>query len=307
MNRIYISRETDPYFNIATEYQLFLEAKPEAALFLWQNDPAVILGRNQNFYAECDVKYLEQMQILPVRRFSGGGAVFQDLGNVNFTFITQEKAADTEKFLSVIQNAVASLGIDCTFSGRNDLLYHGKKFSGHAYYADNGNYLYHGTVMVDVDMDKLSGVLSPSSLKLQSKGIASVRSRVINLSRINSEITTDAAKEALILAFVKIYGESEPIKYIDRKNLQPELWDTIKREEWIYGEAPSFSISEERKLPFGNVTLSADVAEGRIQRIKIHTDSLNTVDFTILENTCMGELFEIKVLFERIEKYVRYQ
>lgn len=231
MNNIYLSREIDPYFNIAAEYQLFLEAKEEAALFLWQNSPAVIIGRNQNIYAECDLNYLEEMKILPVRRFSGGGAVFQDLGNVNFTFITQEKDADTEKFLSVIQNAVASLGINCTFSGRNDLLYEGKKFSGHAYYADNGNYLYHGTVMVDVDMDILSGVLRPSFVKLQSKGIASVRSRVINLSQINSEITIDAVKDAILLAFLKIYGESEPIKYIDRKSIQPDLWDTIQSKE----------------------------------------------------------------------------
>lgn len=307
MNSIYISREMDPYFNIAAEHQLFSEAKEEVALFLWQNRPAVIIGRNQNIYAECDLSYLADMEILPVRRFSGGGAVFQDMGNVNFTFITQKKDADTEKFLSVIQNAVASLGIDCAFSGRNDLLYEGKKFSGHAYYADKGRYLYHGTVMVDVDLDILTGVLRPSFAKLESKGIASVRSRVINLSQINHEITVDAVKAAIVLAFLKNYGDSEPIKYLDSKCMQPDLWEIIQGKEWLYSEAPSFSINEERKLPFGNVTLSADVAEGRIQGIKIYTDSLDPLDFTALERKQIGEVFQINVLFDHIAQYARYE
>lgn len=305
MSRIYVSQETDPYFNVAAEYELFLGAKQEIALFLWQNEPAVIFGRNQNVYAECDVAYLEKMNISPVRRFSGGGAVFQDLGNVNFTFITKEKDADTDKYLSVIQQAVASLGIDCRFSGRNDLLYQDKKFSGHAYFVDNGNYFYHGTVMVNVDMDLLSGALSPSLLKLQSKGIASVRSRVINLSQINSGITIGAVKDALITAFTKIYGECGNIQYVDRKSLQPERWDVIKRKEWIYGEAPAFSLNEERKLSFGNVTVSAEVEEGRIQRLKIHTDSLLALNFSALEREWVGALFQINELFDSIEKFVQ--
>ncbi|MGG4220648.1 lipoate--protein ligase [Paenibacillus jamilae] len=303
MSHIYISEETDPYFNVAAEYQLFSEAEEDVSLFLWQNEPAVIFGRNQNVYAECDVSYLKQAGILPVRRFSGGGAVYQDLGNLNFTFFAKEHCADPDTFLSVIKQAMDLIGVECAFSGRNDLLCQGKKFSGHAYFVDNGNYLYHGTIMVNVDMDRLSGALSPSLLKLQSKGIASVRSRVINLSQVNSLITIDAVKVSMIKAFRNVYGKNHPVIFVDRSILQPEHWAMIQEKDWIFGEAPRFSIREERKLSFGLVSLSVDAENGRIQRLKIHTDSLYSLDFTTFEREWVGAFFEINELFHHIEKY----
>lgn len=303
MNKIYISNENNPYFNVSAEHQLFLKADKNTLLYLWQNSSCVVFGRNQNVFAECNMKYLGENHILPVRRFSGGGAVFQDLGNLNFTFVTKEENANIQKYLSVIKNALSSFNVNCEFSGRNDMLCDKKKFSGHAYYTDNGNYMYHGTIMVNVNMDILSNVLKPSFLKLESKGIDSVRSRVINLSQINNSITIDKIKKAIIKAFTEVFGQSEPIKYIDKESFHPLLFEKINKDEWIYGESPRFSINIEKNFSFGNVTVSVDVTEGLINRIKIQTDSLLAIDFSKCEEYLTGTLFQENIIFEYIEKY----
>lgn len=303
MNRIYISKENDPYYNVAAEHQLLLEADENTNLFLWQNNATVIFGRNQNIFAETDTKYLKENKIIPVRRFSGGGAVFQDLGNVNFTFITKEKNADTQRYLSVIKNAVASFGVNCEFSGRNDILVESKKFSGHAYYTNDDNYLYHGTIMVDVDLDMLSKVLKPSFLKLNSKGIDSVRSRVINLSQVNSSINTKSIIEAIINSFQTEFGDFETIINIDKCNFKAPLFDKISKNNWIYGESPEFSITVEKKLSFGNVSVSANVIDGKIKEIKIQTDSLILFDFSQCEKQLIDFEFEENNVFNYIDNF----
>lgn len=304
MNKIYISKETDPYFNVASEYQLLTEADDNTSLFLWQNSSCVVFGRNQNIYAECNTEYLKKHNILPVRRFSGGGAVYQDIGNLNFTFVAKEKNADTKKYLSVIKNAINTFEVDCNFSGRNDLLCNGKKFSGHAYYTEDDNNMYHGTIMINVDIDMLSKALKPSYLKLESKGIDSVKSRVVNLSDINSSITTNAVREALIKSFVEVFGESEDIKYIDKENFQAPLFRKINTDKWIYDEAPQYSINFEKKLSIGIVTISVDVENGLIKQIKIQTDSLSVINFAECEKLLIGRKFDKDYIFAYIEKFI---
>lgn len=304
MNKIYLTNETNPYYNVAAERQLLTQAQDTTDLFLWQNSPAVIFGRNQNVFAEINTEFLKENNIIPVRRFSGGGAVFQDLGNVNFTFITKEKNADPQKYLTVIQKALSYFNVNCEFSGRNDLLCNGKKFSGHAYYCDDDNYLYHGTIMVDVDLDILAKVLNPSFVKLQSKGINSVRSRVVNLSEVNENITTDNIKDALVRAFVEIFGESESVKTIDQNTFYAPLFNEINQDKWIYGESPQFSISFERKLNCGNVSISTDVHDGLIRQIKIQTDSLIVFNFSELEKSLIGLIFQEDLIFKQIEEYL---
>lgn len=302
MSRIFVSTETDPYFNVAAEYQLFLEAGEETQLFLWQNRKAVVLGRNQNISAECDMDFLKKHNIQPVRRFSGGGSVFQDLGNVNFTFLSAEAWAAPDRYLEVIKNAVGFLGIQCDYSSRNDLLTEGKKFSGHAYYTDQGKYMYHGTLMVSVDLELLSGVLHPSYLKLHSKGIDSVKSRVVNLSQINRGITAEGMKAACIKAFCREFAIENKVSYIDRHTMRPTVLGRLRSESWIYGQSPDFEIKIEKKLSFGNVTILSNVADGRITRIKIYTDGLDTVDFTECEKELTGEIFREDLIAEKVEK-----
>lgn len=304
MNQIYVSLETNPYFNVAAEYQLFQENGPDTGLFLWQNRSSVILGRNQNVFAECDTNFLKEHEIFPVRRLSGGGAVFQDMGNVNFTFLSREDHADIDRYLKVLGNAVLSLGVECTFSGRNDMLAGGKKFSGHARFADCGHLLYHGTIMISVDIDLLTGALKPSFLKLNSKGIHSVRSRVVNLSQLNGDITPAGVEDAMIKAFAAEYGAEVPVRHISRENMKPSLYEKIKKDDWIYGEAPDFDLSFEKKLSFGNVSVSADISGGIVSRLKIYTDSLAAVDFTPFEKELTGSFFDEKVISDKLEQFV---
>jgi len=304
MNKIYLSQETDPYYNVALEYQLLEEAQDNTILFLWQNSPAVIFGRNQSIFAEVDIDYLLKNKISPVRRFSGGGAVFQDLGNLNFTFITKEKNANPEKYLSTLNKALSSLNINCEFSGRNDLLCEGKKFSGHAYFVNDDNYLYHGTIMIDVNLDMLTNVLQPSFLKLNSKGIDSVRSRVINLAQVNKNITKEKVIDKLIKSFKDLFGQCEPIKYLDRNNYFAPMFSKIKTDQWIYGESPQFSITVEKKLSIGNVSISCDVEDGLIKKIKILTDSLKILDFSKVEEKMIGTVFQKNTIFDSLEIFI---
>lgn len=299
MKKIIISEEFNPYFNIAAEHQLFLNSEEDIHLFLWQNDSSVIIGRNQNLYAECNLVYLKENNIKAVRRFSGGGAVYHDKGNVNFTFITKESLANHIQFIDFIKSAMLKLGIDCEFSGRNDLLYENQKFSGHAYYTDNDNYMYHGTILVNVDFKQLGNALTPSKLKLQSKGIDSVKSRVINLSEISKEITTKKVIEAFIQTF-----DCKNIEYINKANFEPPLESLLSSYDWLYGQSPNFDIVLEREYSFGNVSIYISISNGIIKDAKISTDSLSQYDFRECENNIVGKQFDEASILGYLDIYI---
>jgi lipoate-protein ligase A len=301
MSRIVISLETNPYVNIACEYQLFLEHTEGVDLYLWQNDPCVVIGRNQNMYAECDLEYLKDNNIYPTRRFSGGGAVYQDLGNVNFTFIANSKKVSEKDLLLLAQKAVKQCGIDSEFSGRNDLMYNQKKFSGLAYFYQNNKIMFHGTMLVDVDLDKLTSVLNPSQLKLKSKGIESVRNRVINLASVDSTLTQQAIKDAFVDVFQKEYMLNTNILYSKKEDVDPLLIEKLENPEWIYGAAPKYEIQLERKFSFGNATLDVHVERGKIKDIKIYSDSLSIIDFVPIQEKLLEVLFEENSVMALIE------
>ena len=155
MTQIIISEETEPYFNLALEEELLHTEHTGTWLYLWQNKDTVVVGRNQNPYRECNIEYLHQNNICAVRRLSGGGAVFHDMGNLNYTFLSRDTEYDVQKQNSVIIEAIKRLGINAYCSGRNDILSYGKKFSGQAYYSENGYIYQHGTIMVDVNLEKM--------------------------------------------------------------------------------------------------------------------------------------------------------
>lgn len=303
MSKIFVSLETNPYVNIACEYQLFLEHTSGVDLYLWQNDPCVVIGRNQNMYAECDLEYLKTNGIYPTRRFSGGGAVYQDLGNVNFTFIADSKKVSERDLLLLAQRAVKICGIDSEFSGRNDLIYDNKKFSGLAYFYQRNKIMFHGTMLVDVDLEKLTKVLNPSLLKLKSKGIESVRNRVVNLSSVNSEVTQKAIKDAFIEVVKQEFSSDEKVIYMKKENVNSKLIEQLVDKHWIYGAAPNYEIEIERKCAFGNVTLSVNVRKGMINTIKIYSDSLSIMDFEPLQNRLIGLAFDENDVFAIIENY----
>ena len=198
---------TDPYENLALEEALLNRVgEGELILYLWQNERSVVIGKNQNPWKECRTALLEQEGGHLARRLSGGGAVFHDLGNLNFTFLMSAQDYDLSCQLTVLERACQSLGILAERSGRNDLLADGRKFSGNAFYKHAGKAYHHGTLMVDVDLEMVQRYLSPSKAKVAAKGVDSVRSRVVNLKELVPSLTVEQLADALIDALVEVYA-----------------------------------------------------------------------------------------------------
>lgn len=303
MNKLLISNKNDPYYNIALERCLFKNAADDdIILYLWQNSPCVVVGRNQNILLECDTDYMTKTGILPLRRFSGGGAVFQDLGNLNYTFIANEKYADDEKFKLVLKKVTGDLNVNSVFTGRNDIHCQGKKFSGYAYLSEDQNYMYHGTMMIDVDLDMLTQVLSPSILKIQAKGIESVKSRVINLQQINKTITVENTIKLFGKAFEQVYGPYQVIDY-QGQDLD-DTYSLLSSSRWIYGQCPAYTLSLEKKLKNALVTLNLEVTDGVISRVKVYTDSLEPDFADKCEKILLNSLFEPKNILFRLESLI---
>ncbi|GAA0769397.1 lipoate--protein ligase [Clostridium subterminale] len=305
MNKVIISKEVNPYYNLALEEDLFRNIKSgETILYLWQNENTVVIGRNQNPYKECDLGYMKEKNIILARRISGGGAVFHDLGNLNFTFITKEIDSNLDKQLQIIKDAVEEYGFKVEFSGRNDLLLNNRKFSGHAFYCEDGNYFHHGTLMIDVDITKLEKVLTPSKLKLKSKGIESVKSRVINLIDICSELTVENLIQSLVSSFKNIYGNFQKIDIYNMSNYVPKLYDEYSSKLWNYGESPQYDVVLEEKTGIGNVDINLTVESGKIVRVKIFSDTLENIDLRKIEEQLIGIIFSREEVIKLIEKYI---
>lgn len=292
MNKIIISGENNPYYNIALEKELFENVgSDERILYLWQNEKTVVVGRNQNPFMECNVEKIISDGGYIARRVSGGGAVYHDLGNLNFTFISSVQDSDIAKQIEIIKAAVLKFGIISEASGRNDILTNGKKFSGHAFYEEDGKSFHHGTLMLDVDTDYLVSILKPSSLKLNSKGIASVKQRVINLKYINKDITVSSMCEALKESFEQTYGKARSIQRYTLEGHKPKYYDDFKSEQWIFGESPEYDLIEEEKLAQGNFQFCLNVRDGIISSAKIYTDSISDIDISRIENLIKDTYF----------------
>ena len=206
----YITGCTEPYRNLAVERYL-LEHTPAGSvtLYLWQNKNTVVIGRNQNPWAECNMTQLRRDGGHLVRRLSGGGAVYHDSGNLNFTFLTDARTYNLARQLEVIIGALKSLGINAEKSGRNDILVDGRKVSGNAFYTSGGKKYHHGTLLIDVKTDEMAKYLTVSPLKLQAKGVSSVKSRVLNLKEVCPSLTVPVLQNALVRSFAEIYGNDE--------------------------------------------------------------------------------------------------
>jgi lipoate-protein ligase A len=205
--RVLMSKTQDPFFNLATEEWLFRSGDiTRPTLFLWRNEPTVVIGRCQNPWKECDISKLRAKGVHLARRFSGGGTVYQDLGNTNFTFLTSLANHDKERNSQIIIKALSSFGLSAETSGRNDLIVGGFKVSGAAYKLAPPRALHHGTLLINVDMAALAGLLNPNKLKLQSKGIASVASRVKNLKELCPILSHEALCSAIVTSFCNYYG-----------------------------------------------------------------------------------------------------
>jgi lipoate-protein ligase A len=294
----------DPYYNLAVEQHLLETVKEgQCILYLWQNQNTVVIGRNQNPWKECRTTLLAEEGGHLARRLSGGGAVFHDLGNLNFTFLVPQEDYDLERQLTVIQEAVRSMGIPAEKSGRNDILSQGRKFSGNAFYKHDGKAYHHGTLLVDVDMGKLSRYLNPSKAKLQSKGVDSVRSRVVNLKELNPELTIDTLKAALFRSFGAVYG-CEP-QILKEENLDmAEIQRIAERNrswEWNFGAKMPFTCEFEDRFPWGGIQIQLNVENGVISRAKVYSDSMDWSFVAVLEAALAGCRFQKEAVAEKLQ------
>lgn len=297
----YISDCTDPYTNLATEKHLLdCVGDDEIILYLWQNQNTVVIGRNQNALTECRCTLLEEDGGHLARRLSGGGSVFHDLGNLNFTFICQSENYDLARQMKVIQTACAFAGISVELSGRNDILADGRKFSGNAFYNSKGKSYHHGTILINADKEKLQKYLTPPKAKLQSKGVKSVKSRVINLSEIAPSLTTETMKEYMISAFEAVY-ELSPMLYniIDKSEIS-RLSEEYASWEYLYAPSLPFTFSCEGNFPWGSIELQLDVKDGEIRSVQVYTDALDHTLPGLLKESLVGCLFHM----DKIEKAV---
>lgn len=275
---IYNAQGTDPHENLAAEKVLMDALAPgEAMLYLWQNLNTVVIGKNQNAWLECRTSLLEKEGGRLARRLSGGGAVYHDLGNLNFTFLMCKEDYDLDKQVRVIQQACALAGIRAEKSGRNDLLAEGKKFSGNAFYQDKVHAYHHGTLMVDVDKEKLGRYLSPPKAKLEAKGVASVRSRVVNLTELAPPLTIDGMRRNMQAAFEDVYGLSaaEFVLTDAMKAKIQQLRELYSSWDYLYGAPLSFTFSCEEKFDWGYVGLQLDAKGGIVQDVGINTDAMD--------------------------------
>lgn len=270
------STTTDPYSNLALEKYLFDHVQEEEViLYLWQNQRTVVCGRNQNLWKECNVSRLLEAGGHPVRRLSGGGAVFHDLGNLNFTFLVNKVNYDVDRQLTVILEACRSFGIQAEKTGRNDITIDGRKFSGNAFYKSKGHCYHHGTIMVSVDKSMLSTYLNVDPTKLQSKGVASVKARVANLTDFCPTLTISQMKERLRLAFEQVYE-------LPSQTLEPDTLDqaalaenraTFQSEDWLYGKNVDFAFQISRRFPWGDFDLRLNVENGKIVSSALYSDA----------------------------------
>lgn len=278
MRRVIISRAVDPAYHLAAEEYLMSLCRPEEEiLFLWQNANTVVVGRNQNPWKECAVDALAESGGRLVRRLSGGGAVYHDLGNLNFTFLSAMSEGRVEENSRVIVNVLATFGVEARFSGRNDILVGEKKVSGCAFYEENGILCHHGTLLVNTDVNALEAALRPSVLKLQSKGIDSIRSRVINLREIDRSMTVQTLMSALCREYIgSMQYETLPRGYMETLEPVARRKAVYESDQWTFGESPKFTSQETCRFPWGEVELNMEVADGVIRRAKVYTDALDT-------------------------------
>lgn len=275
---IIISDQYVPYLNLAVEQSLVNENPSDTAImYLWKNYRTVVIGLNQNPYTECNVEQLLKDGGYLMRRTTGGGAVYHDLGNLNFSFVAPERIYDQTRQFSVLQQALRTYGLETEISGRNDLLYQGRKFSGNAFSAGKKNRLHHGTLLIRTEVEQLQRYLKVKPSKLHKHGVASVESRIINLSEV-ADITSENVVTPLVDAFQDIYGEKARIRPFSECCTESvrTAAGNFASEEFLFGRWKQFNAKRSGSFPWGEIEIDLEIDEtsGRIRQTEIATDCL---------------------------------
>ncbi|NLT47817.1 MAG: lipoate--protein ligase, partial [Clostridiales bacterium] len=302
--RYIINNSTDPYFNIALEEYCLMHVDPgEDYFLLWQNEPSIIIGKNQNTLEEINTRFVEERGIKVVRRVSGGGAVYHDLGNLNFTFISKvnpERTTDFSVFADPVIKVLKELGVDAMLLGRNDIIANDRKISGNAQRLYRTKFLQHGTLLFDVNLEDLAEALNVSADKIQSKGIKSIRSRVANIRELLAEdMAVDEFREMLQRRLSDDY-RSEEIRLTeeDLKQIEENARNKFASWDWTYGQSPAFNYRSEKRFPGGKVGVLIQVKDGLVKECKFYGDYLSIVDTEDFAERLTGLRYERKALEE---------
>lgn len=280
-----INNSTDPYFNLACE-EFFMKNSDDDIFLLWQNAPSVIIGLSQNAFSEVNLKYVIENGIKVARRITGGGAVYHDLGNLNFSYITKDDGSeiDFKRFLTPICDTLNKMGFECEINGRNDLVLDGKKISGNAQCRKYGKILHHGTILVNTDFDALEKSLNVDKEKMQSKGINSVRSRVGNLCGYKNVSVSDV-KEHLLNSLV---GEAEDLSQYDIDEINKLRNEKFSSWEFIYGKSKLLNDTVKKRFPSGSVEISYTIENGIIKDAEVHGDFFSVSEPESIEKALIG-------------------
>ncbi|MGP9558299.1 lipoate--protein ligase [Psychrobacter sp. AOP7-A1-24] len=311
--RILKSAVTNPWFNLATEDWIFNTLNPDShTLFLWRNSETVVIGRSQNPWVECKTDKMEADDVFLARRQSGGGAVFHDLGNTNFTFLSPKDDYDQEANFTIIINALKKLGINATLSGRNDMQVGDRKISGSAFKHAADRSFHHGTLLVNANMQKLGDYLNPHPLKLKAKGIKSVRARVTNLVDFNETINHQILSDAIIEAFCEYHGETAQVEQLDEASLakQPTLntyYQQMADWDWRFGKTPEFTHHIETRFDWGIMDVHMDVKQAIIREVVIFSDALNIELIDLLKDTLTGVKYSKPEITNKLDELANSQ
>lgn len=303
------STSNSPFYNLALEEYLF-ENSEEDVFMLWQNDNTIVIGRYQNTIEEISLDYVRDNKINIVRRLSGGGAVYHDMGNINFTYITsgEYEVFSFEHFTKHIRDVLSEYGVESSFSGRNDLNIGGRKFSGNAQYMKNGKVLHHGTLLYDSNLEVLTRALQVNQAKMQSKAVKSIHERVTN---IKEHMKEDIPIETFIEALFEKIAKTEETKRIELTEKDKELIHKKEEErygtwEWNYGDSPKCNVRKTRKHEYGLVDIFLDVENGRIANVKFHGDFFAGGEIKEIENSLIGCKLEEKEIQENLIEFDNY-
>jgi lipoate-protein ligase A len=310
---LYIKNDChDPHYNLAFEEYVLKSLDPkEGFVLLWQNRPSVIIGKFQNTIEEVNLEYVRENNISVVRRITGGGAVYHDLGNLNFSFIEKNGTdlIDFRRFSERIAKTLEKLGIQPEISGRNDITIDGKKFSGSAQYQYRGRTLHHGTILYNSVLDDVQKSLNVKADKIESKGIKSVRSRVTNIADyLPVKVSINEFKNLLL----EYLFDEQPVKeYIlspgDLENINKLMTEKYLTWEWNYGSSPSYNIKRTGRFTCGGLEILFNVKKGLIQSCRIYGDFFSNKDISQFENKLIGVRYAKEALASVIEENTLYQ
>lgn len=299
---------TDPHINLAIEEYVLknMDIDKDSFLLFYINEPSIIIGKNQNTIEEIDTEYVEANGIHVVRRLSGGGAVYHDLGNLNYSFLTKDDGESFRNFKKVTEpvvQALAEMGVKAELLGRNDILVEGRKVSGNAQFSTNGRMFSHGTLMFDTEIERVVSALKVRKDKIESKGIKSIRSRVANISEfLNDSMTIEQFRMEILKS---IFGGEEKIQYLE---LTDEDWTNIRELsaeryanwDWNYGKSPKFNMQHTHRFPVGGIDVHIQVKKGIMEDISIFGDFFGVGEVTVIEESLKGVQYDRQSISEAL-------